>query len=135
MSQTSLFLCYCPDRTGPGVLETRLKVRAEHFEGFKKTMEAGNAEFGRAFLPSPGDALYHPERLSVLPPNVQPMAGSVMMLRYPSLEEAWERVKADVYWTAGVWDHDRTFVTHIADPPPAGTVPGVPDAAAIGSGR
>lgn len=43
MSKTSLFLAYCPDRTGPGVLETRLKVRAEHFAGYQKTMEAGHA--------------------------------------------------------------------------------------------
>ncbi|KLT44165.1 hypothetical protein CC85DRAFT_229877, partial [Cutaneotrichosporon oleaginosum] len=104
------FLCYCPDRTGPGVLETRLKVRAEHFAGYKRTLEAGNAEFGRAFLPPPGDELYSPDRLAVLPPNVQPMGGSVLMLRYPSLEEAWARVKEDVYYTAGVWDPERVFV-------------------------
>jgi hypothetical protein len=62
------------------------------------------------------------------------MGGSVMMLRYASLEEAWDRVKADVYYTAGVWDPERVFVSQIADPPPAGTVAGVGDAAAITGG-
>lgn len=43
MSQTHLFLAYCPDRVGPDVLPTRLEVRARHFEMYKETMEAGNA--------------------------------------------------------------------------------------------
>lgn len=98
------------------------------------TTGALTAEFGRAFLPPPGDELYHPERLAVLPPSVQPMGGSVLMLRYASREEAWERVTADVYWTAGVWDPARVVVTQIADPPPAGTVAGVGDAAAVTGG-
>lgn len=38
-----LFLGYCPDRVGDDVLPTRLKVRAEHFEKYKATMDAGHA--------------------------------------------------------------------------------------------
>jgi hypothetical protein len=53
------------------------------------------------------------------------MGGSVLLLRYPSLADAWARVKQDVYWTAGVWDPERTVVEQFCEPPPAGTVPGV----------
>ncbi|GMK57188.1 hypothetical protein CspeluHIS016_0400220 [Cutaneotrichosporon spelunceum] len=130
----SLFFCYCPDRTEPDVLAKRLRVRAEHFEGYRALQAAGNAEFGRGYLPAPGDAMWAPDRLAVLPPNVQPMAGSVLMLRFPSLQEAWARVKADVYWTAGVWDHERAVVVQMIDPPAPGSVPGVEDAAAITGG-
>lgn len=63
------------------------------------------------------------------------MAGSVMMLRYDTLEEAWERVKWDVYWTAGVWDHDRLVLEQLCEPPAAGTVPGVEDAAGVTVGK
>jgi len=52
------------------------------------------------------------------------MGGSVLLLRYPSLEDAWARVKRDVYWTAGVWDPDRTVVEQFCEPPPPGTVAG-----------
>lgn len=38
-----LFLAYCPDRIGPDVLETRLRVRSEHFQGFKQTVQEGHA--------------------------------------------------------------------------------------------
>ena len=40
---TSLFLAYCPDRIGPGIVETRLKVRAQHFAEFKSSMQQGHA--------------------------------------------------------------------------------------------
>lgn len=51
------------------------------------------------------------------------MAGSILLLRYGTLADAWARVKGDVYWTAGVWDHDRVVVEQIAEAPPKGTVP------------
>lgn len=38
-----LFFAYCPDRVGDGVLETRLRVRSEHFQGFKQTVQEGHA--------------------------------------------------------------------------------------------
>lgn len=48
-----LFLAYCPDRIGPDVLETRLRVRSEHFQGFKQTVQEGHAGMSRAAAPLP----------------------------------------------------------------------------------
>lgn len=157
--RTSLFLAYCPDRIGPTVVETRLKVRAQHFAEFKVDQQAGRAgtsttavhttserrdntptdrilfsslsltEFGRAILPPPTSALRTTPNL--FPEGVQPMGGSVMLLRYPSLEAAWARVRDDVYWTAGVWDPERTVVEEFCEPPPTGSVKGV-DAENVG---
>lgn len=92
-------------------------------------------EFGRGFRPPPDSHLFAPENLALLPEGVEPMAGSVLLLRYDSLEEAWARVRADVYWTAGVWDHDRLVLEQFCEPPAAGTVPGVEDAAGVGKGK
>lgn len=64
-------------------------------------------EFGRAFLPPPDSPL---RTSDLLPPNTQGMAGSVMMFRFPSLEDTWNRIKEDVYWTGGVWDKDKVVV-------------------------
>lgn len=80
-------------------------------------------EFGRAILPQPDSHLLSKANLALLPPNVQPMAGSVLLLRYDTLAQAWDRVREDVYWTAGVWDHAHTVVEQIAEPPASGTVP------------
>jgi uncharacterized protein YciI len=38
------------------------------------------------------------------------MAGSLMIVRAKSLDEAWERVRSDVYYTEGVWDRGRVVV-------------------------
>ena len=38
------------------------------------------------------------------------MAGSVLVFRATSLDEAWKRVKDDVYWTEGVWDAEKCVV-------------------------
>ena len=38
------------------------------------------------------------------------MAGSLLLFRADSLEDAWKRIRDDVYWTAGVWDQDRCVV-------------------------
>lgn len=38
-----LFFAYCPDRVGDDVLATRLRVRGEHFQGFKQTVQEGHA--------------------------------------------------------------------------------------------
>lgn len=36
-----------------------------------------------------------------------------MLLRFPTKEEAWNRIKADKYWTAGVWDKENVKVNEI----------------------
>jgi hypothetical protein len=33
----------------------------------------------------------------------------------PSLEDAWARVKDDVYWTANIWDKERVIVEELLD--------------------
>jgi hypothetical protein len=38
------------------------------------------------------------------------MAGSMMIFHSDSLDTAWDRIKGDVYYTAGVWDSDRIVV-------------------------
>lgn len=45
------------------------------------------------------------------------MAGSVMIYRYPTIEEAWARIKADKYWTGGVWDKEKVDVREIIGAP------------------
>ncbi|OCF44343.1 hypothetical protein I317_01788 [Kwoniella heveanensis CBS 569] len=72
--------------------------------------DPAHLEFGRGFLPSsPDSPLYsHPATASL--PNKQPMAGSIMFFRYPSIEDTWKRVKEDVYWTEGVWNRGKVQV-------------------------
>lgn len=66
--------------------------------------------FGRAFLSdevsttSPGETNAD---------QLKGMAGSVMLLRFPTKEQAWDRIKADKYWTAGVWDKEKTQVNEL----------------------
>jgi hypothetical protein len=45
------------------------------------------------------------------------MAGSIMIFHSESLENAWERIKGDVYYTAGVWDSGRVAVEEFIQPP------------------
>ena len=45
------------------------------------------------------------------------MDGSVMIYRYPTIEDAWARIKADKYWTGGVWDKERVVVKEIIGAP------------------
>ncbi|WVF69059.1 hypothetical protein IAT40_003833 [Kwoniella sp. CBS 6097] len=108
-SKLSLFFAFCPDNTGPEVFTTRLRVRPKHFERVEEDKKAGILEFGRGFLPPSNSSLFsHPAIESL--PNKQPMAGSIMFFRYPSLEDTWKRVKEDVYWTEGVWDREKVQV-------------------------
>ena len=38
------------------------------------------------------------------------MDGSLLIFRAVSLDKAWERIKEDIYWTAGVWDAEKCVV-------------------------
>lgn len=48
--------------------------------------------------------------------------GSTMLYRFPTIEEAWERIKSDPYWVQGVWDKDRVTVNELAYLPTDGTL-------------
>jgi len=45
------------------------------------------------------------------------MAGSMMIFHAESLETAWDRIKGDVYYTAGVWDTGKVVIEDFITPP------------------
>lgn len=67
--------------------------------------------FGRGFVSASSSGPEH-NPLNATTPN-RGMAGSLMILRFPSLAEAWERIKGDAYWTEGVWDKERVEVREL----------------------
>ncbi|KAJ9121384.1 hypothetical protein QFC24_004722 [Naganishia onofrii] len=74
--------------------------------------------FGRAFL-SPE---YSTSSVNPAPevPAGQPnpgMAGSVMLLKFPTIEDCWARLKRDKYWEAGVWNKEQTTVVELIAAP------------------
>jgi hypothetical protein len=68
--------------------------------------------FGRAFV---DDANSHHQGQATKAPADQHdgMAGSVMLYRYPTIEDCWARIKGDAYWTDDVWDKERVVVREI----------------------
>ncbi|WVQ73489.1 hypothetical protein IAR50_003061 [Cryptococcus sp. DSM 104548] len=102
-----LFYAYLPDTVGPNVLATRFKARPAHLKRAEEDKKSGKLEFGRGFLPPPSHPLYNDP---ALPVGAQPMAGSIMFFRMESLEEVWERLKSDVYWTEGIWNGEKAQV-------------------------
>lgn len=64
---------------------------------------------GSPFLPRPED----PQRTAELPEGTPRIAGSFMIYKLDTLDECWARLKADVYWTAGVWDKERMQVEEL----------------------
>jgi hypothetical protein len=69
--------------------------------------------FGLGFKPSPSA----PSPNFELPEGIQAMAGSMMIFHSDTLDSAWERIKTDVYYTAGVWDQSRVVVEEFITPP------------------
>ena len=67
------------------------------------------------------------------------MAGSLLMMHYPTLQDMWDRIKSDVYWTAGVWDKEKTVVHEFIPAPAASaktaTVQGADGHATAGGDR
>jgi hypothetical protein len=45
------------------------------------------------------------------------MVGSLMIYHARDLASAWNRIKTDVYWTAGVWDKSKARVEAFVDVP------------------
>ncbi|KLT46017.1 hypothetical protein CC85DRAFT_282157 [Cutaneotrichosporon oleaginosum] len=111
-----LYICYCPDY--PDNLQTRLGVRDAHLAAAAEDKKTGASVFGRAFL---DDSVATKE--AGKPADQLPgMAGSVMILRFPTIGEAWARIKADKYWTGGVWDKDKVVVREIIGAPVDDTI-------------
>ena len=54
-----------------------------------------------------GRAFFRPE-------TGRDMAGSAMIYRYDTLEEAWARLKSDTYWKNGVWDKEKCQILELA---------------------
>jgi hypothetical protein len=69
--------------------------------------------FGLGFKPSPSAPPHNID----LPEGIQPMAGSMMIFHSDTLDTAWERIRSDVYYTAGVWDQGRVVVEEFITPP------------------
>ncbi|EIW67764.1 hypothetical protein TREMEDRAFT_33268 [Tremella mesenterica DSM 1558] len=113
-TKSKLFIAFMPDYEDELTLTKRLKVREEHLNRFQREKEMGMFTFGRGYLPPPQSSLHsHPS----LKPGQQAMAGSVLLMTSESLSAAWERVKDDVYWTAGVWDKERGRVEEFVKMP------------------
>ncbi|WOO77891.1 Aspercryptin biosynthesis cluster protein B [Vanrija pseudolonga] len=115
-----LYFVYAPD--APNRIENRLKVRAEHFAGFGALIKSGNAVWGQGIVDT--DAETHKggaERAADFD-QVQHLNGSGLLYRFDTIEEAWERVKADVYWTGDVWDKDKVVVREMIGIPADATL-------------
>ena len=41
------------------------------------------------------------------------IAGTFTIFVFPSLEDVWNRLKEDVYWTSNIWDKDRIIVEEL----------------------
>ena len=60
-------------------------------------------------LPRPGT----PERSRPIPQGVENYNGSFIVYSMDSYDHVWDRLKEDVYWTAGIWDKDRIIVEEL----------------------
>ncbi|EJT47642.1 hypothetical protein A1Q2_04221 [Trichosporon asahii var. asahii CBS 8904] len=123
-----LYVCYCPDY--PDNLQTRLKAREAHLAAATEDKKTGASEsrdeawvcsgmqltpvFGRAFLDDKRST--HTEK-QPHEDQLSGMDGSVMILRQPTIEAAWDRIKADEYWKQGVWDKEKVVVREIIGAP------------------
>jgi len=88
---TKAFFCYMPDY--PDAIARRTKVRPKHIEVANKRRASGQIVLGGAILDQDGN-----------------MAGSGMVLRADSEEEAWKVIKNDEYWKNNVWEKEKVIV-------------------------
>ncbi|KAE8541557.1 hypothetical protein D1P53_002920 [Cryptococcus gattii VGV] len=108
-----LYLCLCPDY--PNVFERRLAAREAHLAGSKVSREAGTTLFGRAYMDEASATSNSRPKIEVPAGQIgSGTLGSTMLYRFPTIEEAWERIKSDPYWVQGVWDKDRVTVNELA---------------------
>lgn len=40
-----------------------------------------------------------------------------MIYRFPTIEEAWARLRKDIYYSQGVWDPERCSIIQLGDAP------------------
>ncbi|KXN90142.1 hypothetical protein AN958_04632 [Leucoagaricus sp. SymC.cos] len=95
------FLVYAPDKTEEGTLEKRLSVRSQHLESAKAKFTTG--------LVRVGGVLLTPESVATSDAPKK-MIGSVFIYEADSIEQVWETVKGDIYYTSGVWDTEKLTV-------------------------
>ncbi|KAK0486040.1 hypothetical protein IW261DRAFT_1559474 [Armillaria novae-zelandiae] len=95
----SLFFVYCPDKTEEGTFERRLSVRSTHIEGAAKHISEGYIRIGGALLSEES-----------LTSETKKMVGSTFICEAKDIEEVKKTIKADVYYTAGVWDPEKIVI-------------------------
>lgn len=95
------WIVYAPDRTEEGTLEKRLSVRPKHIEG-------ATANFGSGIV-RVGGAILTPESV-VTPDAPKKMIGSVFIFEADTIDQVWDVVKKDIYYTSGVWDREKLSV-------------------------
>ncbi|WWC92283.1 uncharacterized protein L201_007237 [Kwoniella dendrophila CBS 6074] len=102
------FLIYAPDY--PDHLAERYAVRPEHLER-NKSDPAGLVAYSGPIAPRIGTK----QRDTEPPAGQLNLAGSFMVWNMDNIDQAWARVKEDVYWRAGVWDKERLIVEELLD--------------------
>ncbi|EKM80793.1 hypothetical protein AGABI1DRAFT_83753 [Agaricus bisporus var. burnettii JB137-S8] len=95
------FFIYAPDNTKEGTLDKRLSVRAKH-------LETATANFGSGFVRVAG-ALVTPESIAS-PDAPKKMVGSAFICEAEHIDQVWEMLKKDIYYTSGVWDVEKIVV-------------------------
>jgi uncharacterized protein YciI len=81
------FLLVAYDKTDPGALERRMRVREDHFNRINMLKKAGEFLLGGAILDEKGK-----------------MIGSMIVYDFPDRESLDERLKEEPYITEGVWE-------------------------------
>jgi uncharacterized protein YciI len=130
-----LYFIYGPDY--PGAVQKRLAARPAHLamgaESGKKGEKGGSGKpiqtpsilsvfrLGRGWPLCCSQEYSHTE---AAPPPSFPsdeanpgMAGSGMIYRFKTLDDAWKRIKADPYWTEGVWDKEKMTIVELMEGP------------------
>lgn len=103
----SLFFAYCPDKTEEGTFERRLSVRSTHLEDAAKNISGGYIRIAGALLSEDS-----------LTSETKKMVGSTFIFEAKDIDEVKEKIKADVYYTAGVWDPEKVVILPFAGATP-----------------
>jgi uncharacterized protein YciI len=80
------FILIAYDGDDEGALDRRMKVREEHLKNIDELKKTGEFLFGGAILDDNGK-----------------MIGSMILYEYPDRHALDEKLKEEVYLTAGVW--------------------------------
>nr|XP_019043140.1 hypothetical protein I302_08851 [Kwoniella bestiolae CBS 10118]OCF22070.1 hypothetical protein I302_08851 [Kwoniella bestiolae CBS 10118] len=99
-----LYICFCPD--AQGAFDKRGEARADHLAMGQKDRADGKTVSHHEDR-SPPTAVDHDH----LSPGTK---GSTMIYRYHTIEQAWDRLRADPYWLKGVWDKEKATIHELA---------------------